>query len=173
MKKCILGLCILGLTNLICAQNDLAMVTANVDNLTAKSVKTSEINNAKYLYSSNLDAQNLALNIKKLQKIAADYDIKNDVVYSKNKTITYDVVFKDNANIINAVYDYNGIIISSEEYYENVRLPYSLTKALANEYPGWSFAKSNCTIMYSKNGEVKSTYNIKLKKGNKMKLITR
>lgn len=173
MKKCILGLFILGLTNLICAQNDLAMVTTNANEVNNKSLKTLAVHNSQYLNSSNLNVQNLAFCIKKLQKIAADYDIKNDAVYSKNKTITYDVVFENNANYIKAVYDYNGIILSSEEYYEDVRVPYALTNELAKEYPGWSFDKSNCTILYSKDGIARSTYNIELKKGNKTKLITR
>jgi hypothetical protein len=39
MKKCILGLCILGLTNLIHAQNELAMAITNIDEITNKTSK--------------------------------------------------------------------------------------------------------------------------------------
>ena len=115
----------------------------------------------------------MAVRIKKLQKIAADYDISKESIYSKNKSITYNVVFETNENYIKAVYDHNGVIITSEEYYEDVRIPYVLTSQLAKEYPGWSFDKSNCKILYSKEEASKFTYTIVLKKGNKSKLITR
>ncbi len=170
MKKCFLGLFILGLTNLISAQNDIAMVTTNVTEISSK---TSKVKNAQYLRSSSKEVEHLALGIMKLQKIAADYDIKKERIYGNNKTITYDVVFETNGNYIKAVYDHNGTILSSEEYYEDVRIPYVLSSQLAIEYPGWSFNNSNCVILYSKNGEVNYTYKLKLKKGNSSKSITR
>jgi len=107
-----------------------------------------------------------------LQKIAADYDVTKDAIYSNNKTITYDVVFEANENYIKAVFDHNGTILSSEEYYEDVRIPNALISQLAKEFPGWSFNKSNCTIIYSNEGDAKFQYTVKLKKGNKSKLIT-
>jgi hypothetical protein len=170
MKKFLLGLCILGLTNLISAQNDLAMATANDNDIT---IKTSKIKNESYLMSNTNETKQLAVRIKKLQKIAAAYDISKESIYSKKKSITYDVVFEANENYIKAVYDHNGVIISSEEYYEDVRIPYVLTSQLAKDYPGWSFDKSNCKIFYSKERASKFTYKIVLKKGNKSKLITR
>lgn len=172
MKKCILGLCILGLTNLISAQNELAMVTTDVNEITTKTSKVLEIKNEQYLSSNTFDVEQSALCIKKLQKIAADYDVTKDAIYSKNKTITYDVVFEVNDNYIKAVYDHNGTILSSNEYYEDVRLPYVLILQLAKEYPGWSFDKSNCTILYSEKAEAKFSYRLKLKNGNKSKFIT-
>lgn len=169
MKKCILGLFLLGLTNLISAQNDLAMVTPNV---TTISSKTKTTNNAQYLKSNIKNVKHLAARIMKLQKIAADYNVKKERVYTNNKTMTYDVVFKANDNYIKAVYDHDGTIINSEEYYEDVRIPYELSGQLAKDYPGWSFDKSNCIISYSKIGETTFSYNLKLKKGNKSKRIT-
>jgi hypothetical protein len=173
MKKCILGLCLLGLTNLIHAQNELAMATTKVDEITTKTSKTTKIKNEQYLTSNTNDVLYLAACIMKLQKIAADFDLTKDAIYSKNKTITYDVVFEANENYIKAVFDHSGTILSSEEYYEDVRIPYVLSSQLAEEYPGWAFDKSNCTILYSKKGEATFTYNLKLKKGNKSKLIRR
>ena len=151
------------------------MVTSNTNEISSKIVnsKTVKINNATYLNSHTKDVERLAVNIKTLQKIAADYDITKESVYSKNKEITYDVVFEADDNYIKAVYDHSGIILSSKEYYEDVRIPYVLSSQLAKEYPGWSFDQSNCTISYSKAGEAKFTYSVKLKKGNKSKIVTR
>ena len=173
MKKCILGLCLLGLTNLISAQNDFAMVTTNVDEIITKTSKTTKIKNVKYLTSNTNRVDYLAARIMKLQKIAADFDVTKDAIYSKNKTITYDVVFEANENYIKAVFDHSGTILSSEEYYEDIRIPYVLSSQLAEEYPGWAFEKSSCTILYSQDGEATFIYNLKLKKGNKSKLIVR
>ncbi len=170
MKKFLLGLCILGLTNLISAQNDLAMATANDNDIT---IKTSKIKNESYVMNTSNETMHLATRIKKLQKIAATYDISKESIYSNNKSVTYDVVFEANENYIKAVYDHNGEIIKSEEYYEDVRIPYDLTSQLAKDYPGWSFNKSNCKIFYSKEKASKFTYTIVLKKGNKSKLVTR
>lgn len=172
MKKCILGLCILGLTNLICAQNELAMSTTDLSDINIKTFKSSKINNEQYIKSSLKGFKNLAAGIKKLQKIAADYDIKSESIYSNKKTITYDVVFQSNKNYIKAIYDHNGTILSSEEYYEDVRLPSELISQLAKENPGWAFDKSNCKILFSKHSEAMFIYNVKLKKGNISKLIT-
>nr|WP_321226245.1 hypothetical protein [uncultured Psychroserpens sp.] len=171
MKKCILGLCLLGLTNLIYAQNDIAMATTNDTEVTYKTTAT--VSNAQYLNCSYNNNLQLAARIQKLQKIAADYDVTKDRIYSKNKSITYDVVFEANDNYIKAVYDHNGTIISSEEYYEDVRVPYELGKQVAQEFPGWSFNLNNCVISYAKTGEAVLTYTMKLKKGNKSKSISR
>lgn len=170
MKKCIFGLCILGLTNLIYAQNELAMTTTH---LSENSSTTSKVTNEKYLNFGHATNQQLAASIKKLQKVAADYDITKERVYSNNKSITYDVVIEANGNYIKAVYDYKGIIISSEEYYEDIKVPFDLGCRLAKEYPGWSFDKNNCRISYSEQGEATFTYNLKLKRGNTSKSITR
>lgn len=173
MKKCILGLCLLGLTNLIHAQNELAMVITNGDEITTKTSKPTKIKNEQYLTSSANDIGYLAVRIMKLQKIAADFDVTKDPIYSKNKTITYDVVFEADENYIKAVFDHSGTIISSEEYYEDVRIPYVWSNQLAEEYPGWAFDKSHCMILYSKEGNAIFNYSLKLKKGNKSKLIRR
>lgn len=170
MKKCILGLCFLGLTNLICAQDEFAMNTSNYSDFTTK---TLNVKNEKYLNYSYSDVQQLAARIKTLQKIAADYDITEARVYSKRKTVTYDVVFKTNKNFIKAIYDYKGTIISSEEYYEDVRIPYAIASELAKTYSNWSFGKSSCNILYSVEGDTSFVYNIELIKGDLTKMITR
>ena len=173
MKTLVLGLCILGLTNLITAQNDISMVTTNVSDISTTTTKPPTVKNELYLNTSTTNVKHLALCIKELQQVAAAYDITKEGIYTTNKSITYDVVFKTDENYIKAVYDHNGIIISSEEYYENVRIPYALSSQLAKDYPSWSFSKSHCTISYTKDGEVTYTYKLKLKKGNSSKTITR
>jgi hypothetical protein len=74
--------------------------------------------------------------IIKWQKIAADLDVTKDPIYSKKKTITYDVVFEADENYIKAYFDHSGTILSCEEYYEDVRIPYVCCNQLAMAYPG-------------------------------------
>jgi hypothetical protein len=171
MKNFILGLFILGLTNLTSAQHDLAMETTS--NLNVYSSKSSKIQNQHYLNLRFEVAPALALSIKSLQDVAADYDITEDDVYSKNERITYMVVFESNANYIKAVYDHNSDILKSVEYYEDVRIPTPMATEIAQSYPGWSFYKSNCIIEYTQNEATRFTYSLVLKKGTKTKTVKR
>ncbi|MBU2929332.1 hypothetical protein [Winogradskyella psychrotolerans] len=171
MKSCLFGLIFLGLTNLSTAQQDLAMETfqLNDENYTPRHIS---IPNEHYLNLELEATQPLAISIKKLQKVAAEFDVTKDPVYSKRKSMTYTVNFKSNENHITAVYDTDGIILNSKEYYEDVRLPLKISNQVAKDYPGWAFHNSKCAVNYdSSNGSV-ITYTIVLKKKNKHKSIS-
>jgi hypothetical protein len=167
MKTCILGLCILGFTSLFQAQNDLAMVTPNVNEVT--NYKTTS-KNAKYL--EHMSVKPIAIRIQKLQNLAANYDIKTQPVYSNNKFVTYTVIFKENENYINAIYDHDGTIIQCEEYYTNIRMPYSISGQLAKDYPGWEFRNITCAIDYSQDKTTNLAYQVELQKNKKFKTVT-
>lgn len=171
MKNLIFVLFIVGLANLTIAQENLAMNTTNKVNVHTS--RSSKIQNEQYLNSRNGVAPTLALGIKRLQNVAADYDITENRIYSINKHITYTVVFESGANYIKAIYAHDGTILESEEYYEGVRVPYSLGSEIAKTYPGWSFNNSDCIIEYTKNKATRFTYSFVLKKGNKSKMIRR
>ncbi|REE25937.1 hypothetical protein DFQ09_102529 [Winogradskyella pacifica] len=171
MKTCLLGLIFLGLANLSSAQNDLAMETSqfNDKDYTPRSIS---VLNEQYLNLELTAAQPLAVSIKKLQKVAADFDVSKDPVYSKNKSMTYTVNFQSNDNSITAIYDTKGVILSSEEYYEDVRIPLTISSQLAKDYPGWAFLNSSCTVNYEHTNGAEITYVITLKKENKSKSIS-
>ena len=171
MKTRLLGLFFLGLTHLISAQNELAMETSQFKD---ESFTTSAITiqNEQYLNLKYMVAQPLPVRIKTLQKVAADFDIKQASFYSENKGITYTVNFQSNVNYITAIYDTQGIIISSEEHYENVRIPYHLSVELAKDYPGWSFQAIACSLSYDQKSGTVITYAIDLRKENKSKSIS-
>ncbi|MBF8150631.1 hypothetical protein ITJ86_12030 [Winogradskyella sp. F6397] len=171
MKTCLFGLIFLGLTNLSTAQHDLAMATTQLNDEKFTS-SSSSISNENYLNLEVEAAQPLAICIKKLQKVAADFDVTKDPVYSKNKSITYTVNFQSNENRITAVYNTHGIILNSEEYYEDVRLPVKISNQLAKDYPGWAFHYSTCNVSYDHDKGSEITYTIDLKKENKHKSIS-
>ncbi len=171
MKNLIIVFFIAGLANLTVAQENLAMNTTY--DLNVHTFRSSKIQNEQYLNSRNDVAPTLALSIKRLQDVAADYDITENRIYSTNEHITYTVVFESNANYIKAIYAHDGTILESEEYYEDVRIPYSLGSEIAKAYPGWSFNNSDCTIEYTKNEATRFTYSFVLKKGTKSKRVKR
>ncbi|WP_458626541.1 hypothetical protein [Winogradskyella sp. PC D3.3] len=171
MKTCLLGLILLGLTNLSSAQNELAMGTSQFKDkdYTPRSIT---VLNEQYLNLELHTAQPLAVRIKKLQKVAANFDVTKDPVYSKDKSITYTINFQSRTNYITAIYDAKGVILSSDEYYEDVRLPLKLTNQLAKDYPGWGFLNSSCTVNYDHINGADITYVIAIQKENKSKSIS-
>ncbi|WP_417876467.1 hypothetical protein [Winogradskyella sediminis] len=171
MKTCLLGLLFLGLTSLSFAQNDIAMETTALPdkNYTPRAVT---IQNEDYLNLELTTAQPIAVRIKKLQTMAANFDVTSDPVYSKNQSVTYTVNFKSSENYITAIYDANSIIISSEEYYEDVRIPLKISQQLARKYPGWAFLNSSCKVNYDQTNGAIMTYEISIEKENKSKSIT-
>lgn len=172
MKTCILGLFLLGFTSLSSAQNDLAMHTPNNDDFSSLKL-TSKVHNQSYLNLRHEADQHLALRIQSLQDLAASYDISEEKVFTTNKNVTYSVVFESNENYIKAIYNHEGTILQSDEYYEDIRIPYSIAAEIAKSYPGWSFYKSNCSISYDKDASSSFKYTIELKKGKQTKSVTR
>lgn len=171
MKNLIIAFFIVGTANFTIAQQNLAMIATSDHNV--HTTRSSKIQNERYLNSRNDVAPTLALSIRRLQDVAADYNITENRIYSTNENITYTVVFESDANYIKAIYNHDGTILESEEYYEDVRIPYSLGSEIAKAYPGWSFNNSDCTINYAKNEATRFTYSFVLKKGDKSKRIRR
>ncbi|MBJ7882489.1 hypothetical protein [Gelidibacter salicanalis] len=167
MKTRILGLVFLGMTNLMPAQNDFAMVTPDYNH----SVTTDKPVNKNSQYLSYMAVQPEAVRVTKLQSLAANYDITALSIYSAKKTLTYTVVFKSAENYIKAIYDHEGTIIKCEEFYNNVRMPYSISSELAKDYPGWEFHKIHYTIDYALNETPNFVYDVELKKGNVSKKV--
>lgn len=171
MKTFVIGLIAIGLTNLINAQNDLASVS-NSDDLiysTKISSNTSKDFNMEYLSETNQEG--VSIIIQKLQKVVANYNIKTSEVYQPELTTTYTVNFSEDENTVVAVYNKDGEVISSNEHYQNIRLPYKISLEIAKKYPGWAFNNVQCEIVYAINNSVETKYKINLKKNRKSKNI--
>lgn len=166
MKKYIFGLFIFGFTNIIHSQSTLALATNNAH--TPSSYITTSLNKQ---YLELIAVKSVAVSVRKLQKLAANYDIKTQPIYNSNKSITYTVVFQDNENFIKAVYDYMGTIIRCEEYYTGIKMPYGISGQLAKDYPGWAFNNISYSIDYSQNKPIVSAYQVELKKDKKIKMV--
>ena len=166
MKPLILILILFGIINPLQSQNEIASVSLT-ETMHVKHSK--KANNSQYLES--ISKPNIAVKIKKLQSIAANYNIKTNKIYSKNKSTNYTVVFKEGDNTITTVYNNNGVILNSSEHYKSIRLPYNMSYKLSKSYPGWEFNKVSCNLNYEKNSDSKIVYQVVLKKGNKRKTL--
>ena len=167
MKSCLLGLLFLGFTTLAQSQNDLAIVTPSLNssavNSKAKTLNSNYLKSSAKIYS--------AKRAKKLQKIAASYDIKKQDVYSPNRVGTYTVNFDETSNHIKAIYNNEGTLISAEETYNNIRLPYQISRRLTKDNPGWSFSKVQCKMNYTKGSDNTVIYHITMNNGNRSKTV--
>ena len=163
MKKFLIGLFILGLTNLTFSQQQLAVVNYNSD------VAVERNKNVDFL--SVFAKEDMASRIQKLQKVVADYDITSKSIFKADDPSTYKVVFKEGKNEVIAVYNQDGYMVSSEGKYVNIRLPYVIGKDLSKTYPGWRFNKNHCTIDYLESGKTNIIYTVQLEKGNRKKTV--
>jgi hypothetical protein len=167
MKTYVLGFLFLGLTNLSISQNDLAVVSTS--NQKAYSTSKTVLN---FEYMNTVDHQDQSMKISLMQNIVANYDIKLEKIYQSKNEGSYTVDFKEGNNEITAVYDKNGNIISCEENYQAIKLPYALSSKLVKEYPNWSIKDVECEINYIKNSERSIVYKVAIKNGGKTKNIS-
>ena len=165
MKKFLFGLFILGLTNLTFSQQ-LAVLTSNSD---APVKRSKTVKNSDFI--SAFTKEDMPSRIQKFQKITANYDVTSKPIFEASDPSTYEVVFKEGSNKIVTVYNQEGNILSSEGEFENIRLPYAISKDLSKKYPGWEFNKIHCSINYSENGTTNITYKVRLKNGSNKKTV--
>lgn len=171
MKTTLFALLIIGATNFIYAQNEIAFmkVDTEIPEINSSKEKNIMLNESYYLsIQGNLVPQR----VKEFQRVVAAYDIKEADVYSENWKSTYSIVFAEGQNVITAEYDQSGHIIKSNESYEEVSLPYILSKKVTKEYPGWGFERVNCTIDYSFEQQPEIKYTVVIKNGTKKKTIS-
>ncbi|TXD84061.1 hypothetical protein ESY86_10850 [Subsaximicrobium wynnwilliamsii] len=166
MKTIIMGLIVSLITTAVLAQHENVMVTS----FETSNHKVYEKSAANSNYINAALEKTVAKRIATLEDIVANYDIKQESIYSPNKKTTYTVDFKQNSDHIKAIYDQEGLIIKTEEAYNNVRMPYSISGKLAQNYPGWSFENVKCLITYS-NGDKRIAYHVELAKGRDSKLV--
>ncbi|MDW5287601.1 hypothetical protein [Formosa sp. PL04] len=129
--------------------------------------------NANYLnLSSVLESSRY---VRKLQTIAAGYDIKTSEVYTSQydseKKPIYHITMKTKEGRIRAYYNGKGEIKKASERYTNVAIPTYIVIKIMKDYPDWKVTNQLCEIDYQLNKESIITYEVKLMKGNKKKTI--
>jgi hypothetical protein len=168
MKTFVLVLLLTGLTNLLLAQENIVAFNqfSSKENSSSKVILNSE-------YLNSVTHLDFAKKIQEIQNLVANYNIKKSDVYLTKVNSSYTVDFKDEDNRITAVYDKNGQIISCEENYKEIKLPYALASKLTKDYPNWGIKKVDCKIQYTKDDQLPIiVYQVVLNNDKKLKRIS-
>ncbi|MCK0179289.1 hypothetical protein MWU50_08315 [Flavobacteriaceae bacterium S0862] len=150
MKTIVLGLLIIGFTTQIHSQTNNLSIFKNI----------------KYL--EKVKNEGSPVIIKKMENIAAEYDIQKADVFNPKRKGTYDVTFEETSGKIVATYNKKGKLIKTIEVYNNLKLPLQVSKSISKEYPGWIFTGNTHEVLYNK-GKVKKLYRIQIKNNNSKK----
>ncbi len=138
-------------------------------NTPSRSITEKKIRNYDYL---KRNAQNeRPLEIDRLQREAANFNLSSLAIYDKSEKSKYDVVIRSTYSTLYIKYDHLGNIISSVEQYKNLKIPLKLSQKIARKYPGWGFEKSNYSVKYRNGKSLKGKYDIRLRKEKKSKHI--
>jgi len=167
MKTKVIGLIMLGLTNLMFAQQNFLAVN-DVPSKLNKKKATIESNST---FTNAVESSDQSLQIKMLRKKMLEFNIEDLNIYSKNDPSSYNVVLKEGKNKITVTYNQQGDILNCNEYFYDVRLPLSLQKEIIRKHPGWSFGSTKYHMIYKKNQKPKTKYKILMIKGEKTKTI--
>ncbi|WP_104733761.1 hypothetical protein [Hanstruepera ponticola] len=169
MKTFVLGIIFLGFTNLMCAQNDVAVLDMNTNMYSYDNINNELALNHEYINS--ISEISISKKILKLQNVIANYNIKTSKVYRTKSNTTYTVKFTEGENRLNAIYDRNGLLLSSQEHYQSIKLPYELSSSLIKENPGWCISEVYCNIQYNKDVNAEIIYKVVLDNGKKKKTV--
>lgn len=166
MKHLIFGLIVLGMTNLVIAQNEITMVSNTLDR------GPSKMNYAKKTaFEKTFENKKLPVVVEKMHSMVAAFDIKSLDIYTPHETENYNVKFDEGNYMIEANYNDSGTLISSKEEFKNIPLPFSVSQNIAKNHPGWVINATTCKIIYENSEITKLTCKVTLKKGDEEKTI--
>ncbi|WP_431209572.1 nicotinate-nucleotide adenylyltransferase [Puia sp. P3] len=122
---------------------------------------------ANYKYLKSVNGQDVAVPVKRLQRMAASYDIRNSDIYEEDYD-TYFISFYLPEGEILAAYDKDGKLLRTAEKYKNVKLPAAVSKAVITKFPNWSITKDVYLVNYFDDGGAKvKKYKLVLQNGTK------
>jgi hypothetical protein len=148
MKKFILGLLIVGFASQLYAQ--------------VTTLPEVELKIVNYKYLNAVDADDIDINVKNLEKEVAHFDYVNSEFYTDDWVSFYIPKGK-----ILASYDEEGKIVTTTEKFENIKLPLQVRKAVFDRFPGWIMGKNIYRVTYNQK-ESKKIYKIILQNGDKI-----
>jgi len=172
MKNLLIGLFILGLTNLSYSQDSFSELEATRDiepkYSTSPVSKTISLLNIPYLNKVKNEIK--PSNIRQLELMAFKYNIKK-LLKPNNKPQQFIIKFIWSKNYIIARYNQDGKILSTYEEFKDFELPEHILKSISLDYPNWSIASKIYQVHYSRKSGTKMEYKIKIKKNDSRKRI--
>ena len=160
MKNFIIGLLVLGLTNLSVAQNKSLIQGELLPAVTV--VPEATVMPLNIAYISNVMDDNAPLMVKKLEKTVANYKVSEHPDYYIDDIYSFNVIFQESDAQVIATYDEDGKILKSFERFENIALPKDILRAVTTKYPGWNFEANTYLVRYFSGKEARKYYTIKL-----------
>ena len=158
MKKLIIGLLFLGLTNLSFSQNS----NSGIAEVELEGVVVTAPN---YAYLNKVIDKDTPEKVLQLELKAAKFNVKDAPEYHKSYS-EYKVVFQQSDGHIIAIYNKSGDIISSSEKFTNIKLPAKLLSSIVNDNPGWKLHSDTYLVSYRHGNNAKKTFKIQLRKGD-------
>ncbi|MBJ2173921.1 hypothetical protein JBL43_06705 [Aureibaculum sp. A20] len=172
MKNLLIGLLIIGLTNLSYSQNSFRELETTKDLRIKQSISTElksvSLLNAPYLEKVQNDVK--PSNIMQLELMAFKYNIKK-LINPINRPQLLVVKFSWSTNWLIAKYDHNGKILSTHEEFKDFKLPNHILKSISLNHPNWSITTNTYKVSYNSISGVKMGYIVVIRKGNQKKKI--
>lgn len=121
-----------------------------------------------YKYLKTVDGKEVAVPAKRLERMAASYDVKNSEFYEEDYD-TYFISFYLPDGEVLAAYDQNGKLIRTAEKFKDIILPAAVAKAVGERFPNWSIAKDTYLVNYydANGGSATKKYKLVLQNGTK------
>ncbi len=163
MRAIVIGLLFLGLTSLCNAQVIEENILAEV-----------EVYAVNYNYLKDVNSKNLPKIVEKLERSAANFNVKELILKEKNSHIRYQdengnykVYFSNISGKIDAVYNREGKILKTTERFRNIQLPRKVINSIADTYPKWVVTKDVYLLKYHHDKEILKKYKIVIKHNDK------
>lgn len=161
MKKIVFGLIVLGFANLCYSQN----INSEIEILEVANAYSKNV-----AYIDIVQEENMSKFVMSLEDRVSKYDVTTSSKFNGRKK-PFKVIFKSTYGLITATYNAEGIILTTNEKFKNIKLPIPLVKIIYKEYPNWSFLSDSYTVAYQHNKNVKKTYRVKIGNGKMTKNI--
>ncbi len=162
MRNLVIGLIFLGLASLSYSQE---RPQKEVREVVLEGVTLTSSN---YQYLAEVQDPEASATVKKLERKAANFDIKESPVYNKIDK-AYEVFFSNNKGKIVATYDENGKILSAFEKFGDIIVPDPIRNTVYQAYPNWKMNSNTYVVTYYHDKGAKKIYHFQIEKNNKKK----
>ena len=124
----------------------------------------------RYKYLSAVDNRELPQPVKMLERMAAEYDVKNSEYYD-DQYDEYIISFYLPHGYVLATYDKDGKIIRTAERFKDVALPTTVARAVANAYPQWAVSGDVYLVTYREQEGASKVWKVLLKDGDRRRRV--
>ncbi len=163
MKKLLIGMFFLGLTNLVYPQNSFdGTEVVKLENITLSPINTD--------YWYQVKEGTTCERVLNLESMAARFDLKRSKFY-QGAGPEYRITFRQSEGKIQATYDDQGNMLHSYERFNDIAFPVTVRNRVYLMYPGWKMASNTYVVSYYRNKEVEKSYKVRLEKGNLRKEV--